>query len=101
MKHQIFAVYDSKAQAYLPPFFMQRKQMAVRIFTECANAKDHQFGKWPADYTLFHLGSFDDDNGLIDSFPPVSLGNGLEYQAKADLDSDQPDLKLVSAGGTQ
>lgn len=102
MKLSIFSIYDSKAQAYLPPFFLPRKQMAVRAFAECCNSESHQFGKWPADYTLFHVGAFDDESGLIDSFPPISLGNGLEHKSKPDITSDDlPDLKLISAGGSQ
>lgn len=100
MKLSIFSVYDSKAQAYLPPFYMPRKQMAVRTFAECVNSKEHQFGKWPHDYTLFHLGGFDDETGLFDVFAPVSLGNGLEHLTAIDDEDDDMSLSLVKVGGT-
>ena len=57
MKHNIFSVYDEKAQAFLPPFFLPEVGMATRIFGDCVNSDEHQFGKHPTDYTLFHLGS--------------------------------------------
>lgn len=100
MQLSIFCVYDAKAQAYLPPFFLPRKQMAVRAFAECVNSSEHQFGKWPNDYTLFHIGAFNDETGLIDSFAPVSLGNGLEHLQVKEVEDytaaeTARDLKLI------
>jgi len=83
----VFSIYDSKAKAFLPPFFMPRAEMAQRAFSECANSDDHQFGKHPADYTLFHLGNWDDDTGVFaEKTTPTSMGLALEY-VKA-LESD-------------
>lgn len=65
MKLKIFAIYDDKACAYLPPFFLPTKNMAIRAFGDCANDPKHQFGSNPADYTLFELGEFDDTLGHI------------------------------------
>jgi len=80
MKLEMFAVYDIKARAYLPPFFLPRREMAARIFGECINSKDHQFGRHPADYTLFHLGTYDDENASIElQHAPHSMGAGVEY----------------------
>ena len=61
MEHNIFTVFDQKAKAYLPPFFLPRPEMALRVFTDCVNDPTHQFGKHPADYTLLQLGDYDDD----------------------------------------
>ena len=66
-----FTVYDSKAEAFLQPFFMQSKGAAIRGFTELVNDKNHSFGKYPGDYTLFELGSFDEQTGKF--VPLVSL----------------------------
>lgn len=79
MKQQMFCIRDTKADAYLPPFFLPRKEMAMRVFDQCVNSKDHQFGKWPQDYTLFQIGQFDDETGTCVTYAPESLGNGLEY----------------------
>ncbi len=77
--HQImFTIYDSKAEAYLPPFFLPTEGMAARTFQECCNSADHQFGKHPHDYTLFKLGTFDDKTANIET-ERQTLGNGLEY----------------------
>lgn len=81
MIHETFAVYDSKAGAFLPPFILPRVEMAQRVFSDCVNSDQHQFAAHPDDYTLFQLGSFDDESG---KFTPrkngkLSLGNGIEY----------------------
>lgn len=91
MKQLMFTIRDTKADAYLPPFFLPKKEMAARVFDQCVNSEDHQFGKWPADYTLFHIGTFNDETGICITYAPESLGNGLEYlrPGKANL---QPDL---------
>ncbi len=79
MKHNVFTVHDSKAQAYLPPFYLPEIGMAIRVFSDCVNSADHQFGKHPSDYTLFDLGVFNDNTGLMVLFPsPSKLMNGVE-----------------------
>lgn len=81
MIHHIFSVYDEKAQAFLPPFFLPQTAMAVRVFTDCINSDDHQFSKHPADYTLFLLGNWDDAEGAIHLREgKKSLGNGVEFR---------------------
>jgi hypothetical protein len=79
MKLQIFAVYDSKAEAYLSPFFMQSKGQAIRAFGNSASDASTDLGRHPEDFTLFHLGEYDDQNAsfsLVSS--PISIGLALE-----------------------
>lgn len=65
MNHKVFSVFDEKAGAYLPPFFMHTAAMAVRAISDCTREESHAFFRNPADYTLFHLGDFDDATGII------------------------------------
>lgn len=81
MIHHIFTIRDQKADAFLPPFFLPRTAMAERVFSDCINDASHQFYKHPEDFTLFTLGTFDDDDAsmvLIEG--PRSLGNGLTFK---------------------
>lgn len=75
----MFSVFDQKAQAYLPPFFMHAEGMAIRSFGDCIEDPEHQFGKHPEDYTLYEIGEFDDSKGMVKPLPHHSLGNGVEY----------------------
>lgn len=88
----IFSVHDQKADAFLPPFFLPKIEMAQRVFADCCKSDSHQFGSNPQDYTLFHLGTFDDESGEIYQLEKakISLGNGLEYAHNASPQSEAP-----------
>lgn len=77
---KVFAVYDSAGQAYIPPWYVPTTGLAIRSFTTAANNPDHDFCKHGADYTLFEIGTFDDNTGRIDMYAAyVSLGKALEF----------------------
>lgn len=89
MKHQIFAVFDSAADAYMNPFFLPSKGMAIRSFSDSVNTPDSTLSKHPADYTLFHLGEWTDESAGFDLFPgPRSLGVAIEFVSQ-DLIPDE------------
>ena len=77
-KRQVFSIYDSKAEAHLQPFFMDTVGMATRAVQDCLSDPEHQFNRHPEDYTLFHLGTFDDANGEFSMDIKKSLGNLIE-----------------------
>jgi len=80
MKLKMFSVYDSKTNTYLPPLFIHAKGQAIRMLIEAANDKNHAIGKYPADYTLFEVGEFDDQTCHIDMLKtPESLGVASEF----------------------
>lgn len=79
-KHKIFTIHDAKAACYLPPFILQTTGLAIRAITECANNPEHNFGRYPADYTLFEIGTFHDADGMITPYPaPKLLGICLDF----------------------
>lgn len=76
----IYSIYDDAANAYMPPFFMHNHGLATRAFSDNANNKESQIGQHPEQFALFHIGTFDDENGKIESFEtPKSLGRGNEF----------------------
>lgn len=80
MMLKVFSIFDSKVAAYLQPFFMRTKGEAIRAFTASLADPSSNFCKYPGDYTLFELGSYDDSTAefvLNDS--PVNLGVALEF----------------------
>lgn len=66
----------------MAPFFMQSHGAAIRAFSDLCDSSDTMCGKHPADYTLFSIGDFDDQKGLIVPVPHVNLGSGIELQAE-------------------
>lgn len=83
MKHQVFAVYDVKAEAYMRPYFAPTKGVGVRAFEdEVANAETPA-GMHPEDYQLYILGEFDDNEGkFILPSAPLHVLNGVQVIAK-------------------
>ena len=80
MIHKIFTVYDSKVEAYLPPFYQQSKGAAIRAFTDTCNEAGHPFNKHPEDYTMFELGAFDDTGANFELHKtPISIGVAIEF----------------------
>ncbi len=95
MQFHIFSVFDEKAEAFLPPFFLPTVGMAVRSFSECVNDREHMFGKHPSDYTLFELGSFDDSSGCITADVKRTVHNGVELLSGDAVDQTALPLKGV------
>lgn len=71
MKEKIFATYDIQAKAFLPMFQASTYGVAERSFSDAVNSENHQFGKYPEDYRLMHLGEIDIVTGVIEPGNPV------------------------------
>ncbi len=89
-----FTVYDSKAEAWLDPFYALATGAAIRMFETASNQPDHDFNKYAADYTLFEIGTFDPQTGEETILPAkLNLGNALTLKSPAPLavpDLDDP-----------
>lgn len=78
---QVFVIYDSKAHAYLPPWFAPNLELGVRDFAGAVNDPSTRFYRHSEDFTLFHLGSFDDAVGRVEQFPEqVNLGLAANFK---------------------
>ena len=81
MIYKVFAIRDSKAEAYMPPFCMRTLGEMERTLTQMCSQPEHNFNKFAEDFTVFYLGTFDDQScsySLLDS--PVSHGPLLNYK---------------------
>lgn len=82
MKSHIFSVYDDKAGAYLPPFFLRSQGEAERVFADCVMDPTHNFGRHPEDFTLFWVGSIEDLDCSFEIFPtPRVMQKAVEVKA--------------------
>lgn len=75
MKTLLFAVFDSKAACYGTPFFSPKEATAMRSFAQAANDPNTMVFNHPEDFSLFHLGEFDDVTGELFPSNPRNLGN--------------------------
>lgn len=73
MKMYVMTVYDKAVNAYLPPFYARAMGEAIRSFTEACADKNSNFSKYPLDFTLMSLGTFDDSNGTFEVTEPTRV----------------------------
>lgn len=70
MKLQVFSVYDIKARAFAFPFYCGNTEIALRYLAEGANDPTLQLCKNSEDFTLYHLGEWNDENAEFKSTQP-------------------------------
>lgn len=65
-RHLFFSVFDKQANSFSAPFLERSKETASRAFHDAMVSGEHElFSKWPADFSLFILATFDDETGAI------------------------------------
>lgn len=83
---RIFSIYDSKAEAYIQPFFTHNKATAIRSFTQAAQDENSQFSQHAADYTLMQIGEWNETTGeIVADETKTNLGTALEHGAKPQI----------------
>ena len=81
MNTKIYTVFDSQVKAYILPQYYRNAGEATRAFTEAANDLKSNIGKYPAQYTMFEIGEFDDETGQTNIYESkISLGLAQQYQ---------------------
>jgi len=63
MIQRCYSVYDLKAGAFAPPFFVVNDQVAVRVFAAAQTDPSHPMSRFPEDFQLHRIGEFDDETG--------------------------------------
>ncbi|MBT7660362.1 MAG: nonstructural protein [Bacteroidetes bacterium] len=80
MLQKLFTVYDSKAENYSNPVYLASTGLAVRTFSDSVQDPESPFAKHPADYTLFELGTYDDQTAKMELLPtPKSLFVAIDF----------------------
>jgi hypothetical protein len=90
MNVQLFAVYDAAAMRFIEPFPAPTIEFAIREFRSTVNREGSQIHKYPEDYTLFHIGEFDQETGfLLPLQAPHSLGVAITFKDEPKLTAFQ------------
>lgn len=77
---ELFSIFDSKASAFVTPIFSPTIQTAMRDFETACNDTNSGFNRHPGDYTLMHLGTFNQHTGKISLLAtPANLGLALTF----------------------
>ncbi len=91
MQQHMFVIYDSKANAFMTPWFLTTQALAVRAFSDLANDPESNVSRHPDDYTLFTIGTFNDQTAKIHWEEPKTLGNAIQFK-KTQQTEEQPDM---------
>ncbi len=76
----VFSIFDSKADAYLLPFFSRNRGVALRQFMSAVQDESSDFHRYAGDYTLFEIGTWDDNEGLLTEHnAKVNLGVAIQF----------------------
>lgn len=98
MSCELFSVFDSAAKRFLEPFYAPTIEYAIRSFRQTVNSSESTIQRFPEDYTLFHIGSFDQESGMLNpGAAPVSLGVAITF-VEAGEDPGELPLKLAREG---
>lgn len=83
----VFCVYDSGVSTWMSPLFFRNKGEALRWWTDVCNNPETVVYKHPGDYTLFELGTWNDDSCQFDLLKAsIRLGVAVEYKRTQSLD---------------
>ena len=97
-----YTVFDVAAGVYDRPFFAHSDKVALRSFADIAVNKDHPIGQHPEDYSLFAIGEYDDNTGVIKGRDRECLATALEMVSQAQrVDSEKVAELELKVGGTE
>ena len=73
MTQKMFAIYDNKASFFMSPWLCRNDGIARREFASACSDPKTPFAKYPADFVLHEIGSFDDHDAVLVSITPPLL----------------------------
>lgn len=83
---KIFAVWDNKAEKFMQPFFAETVGLALRYFANNIENEESIMNKYPNDFCLYEIGTFDDASGIIENHNEnKNLGMAIEYHPSKEL----------------
>lgn len=87
---ELFSILDAAAERYMDPFCAPTIEFAIRGFKEACSIKDHQFSKFPEDYSLFHIGTFDPELCQIDPCiaKKIAVASSFVHGGQLDIEYD-------------
>lgn len=81
---QLFAIFDSKVEAYLPPWTAPNAAVAMRTFETAVMREGSDFNNHSEDYSLWHIGNYDPQSGEVKTQALVPICNAHQIVVKHD-----------------
>lgn len=78
MLKNVYCIHDSKA-GYGAPVLEDNDEVAIRSFSLAFQDSTTLINKFPEDYRLFRLGTYDSKTATFDLIIPVSISHALDF----------------------
>jgi len=72
---KVYAVFDVKAASYGSPMFLASNGIALRTFGEVCLNPESPLHKYPEDFSLYEIGSYDPASGELKTIQPKHLAS--------------------------
>ena len=80
MRQNVYSIRDRCSKLYDRPWVAHSDAAAVRSFTDIATDEEHPIGRHPEDFTLFRIGTWDEQEGVLKGEAAEKVVNGAEVQ---------------------
>lgn len=79
---ELYSVRDTKAKTNSAPFNERTHVHATRAFATQINNKDqhNMLYNYPEHFDLYHIGTFDEEKGELNTIPPNLIATGISLQ---------------------
>lgn len=92
MIRKVFTIFDAATKTYSPPMLYRTIEEAIRVFRREVNEPTSQLSRYPADYSLFELGTFDDETSIFQChMTPMRVASAHELVQVQPTSVDQGD----------
>lgn len=91
----VFTVLDVKADAFMTPFFSATEATAIRSFQAASNEEGHAFHRNAEDFTLWRIGTWDENEGLFVPIVKIQIAQAITLQ---DMPMHQVPAQIKEAG---
>lgn len=77
MIHSLVSIFDIKTGTFSKPVACPAEGAGVRAFGDAVNDPSVEYNKHPEDYSIWIVGTFNDQTGEFDTFVPRQLAQAV------------------------
>jgi hypothetical protein len=78
-KQELYSIQDKVAKVYNRPMPIVNLGKAMQVFAQMVNGEDSDITKWPEQFNLVKIGSYEEETGKLESLDsPEIIANGLD-----------------------
>lgn len=80
----VYAVKDIKSQLFNNPFIQKSDGVAIRAFATACEDTNTDLNKYPSDFSLYHIGTYDPETGDLTQSDKKQVANASEFVASVE-----------------